>query len=42
MSERIVNTNDAAMHVTDSGVAEQTLVLPHYWGRLATDTARCC
>jgi pimeloyl-ACP methyl ester carboxylesterase len=32
MSERIVNTNGAAIYVTESGVAEPALVFLHYWG----------
>jgi pimeloyl-ACP methyl ester carboxylesterase len=32
MSEHIVNTNGAAIHVTESGVAEPALVFLHYWG----------
>ena len=32
MSERIVNTNGAAIHVTESGIAEPALIFLHYWG----------
>ena len=32
MSEHIVNTSGAAIHVTESGVAEPALVFLHYWG----------
>jgi pimeloyl-ACP methyl ester carboxylesterase len=32
MSEHIVNTNGAAIHVTDGGAAEPALIFLHYWG----------
>jgi pimeloyl-ACP methyl ester carboxylesterase len=32
MSDRIINTNGAAIHVTESGVGEPALVFLHYWG----------
>jgi len=32
MSARIVNTNGAAISVTESGVGEPALIFLHYWG----------
>ena len=32
MSDRIVNTNGAAIHVAESGVGEPALIFLHYWG----------
>ncbi len=32
MSDRIVNTNGAAIHLTESGGAEPALIFLHYWG----------
>src|SRR5215831_360821 len=38
-SHRIVNTNGAAIQVTDRGASEPALVFLHYWGRLITHLA---
>lgn len=32
VTRRIVNTNGAAIHVTDSGIAAPALIFLHYWG----------
>lgn len=32
MADSIVNTNGAAIHVTESGVGEPALIFLHYWG----------
>lgn len=40
MSDRVINSNGAAIHVRESGAGEPALVFLHYWGRLIAHLAR--